>query len=191
MEYLPISQLPIIEEQNAGEEVVPIFAEIRHELELPFVPNFFKMIAAGSLPVLAGTWAVFRQVYLQSSLPMALKALILFAVASDNQCEYCSTIHQATCKTVGIDEDTLTAVAGELENLTPRRIQVIVRFALKCAHNAGTLTPTDYDQVREQGITNEELVEIIALAGLANYLDTLADAMKADIDSAFAQILKD
>jgi uncharacterized peroxidase-related enzyme len=191
MSYLSVSQLPIVEEQNADREVEPIFAQIRNELEIPFVPNFFKMTAAGSLPVLVGTWEVFRQVYLQSSLPMALKALILFAVASDNQCEYCSAIHQATCKNVGIDEDTLMAVAGELENLTPRRIQAIVRFALKCAHDARNLTEADYEQVREQGISNEELIEIIALAALANYLDTLADATKVDIDSAFAHFLKD
>lgn len=191
MEYLSVSRLPIVDEQNADPEVEPIFAQIRHELEIPFVPNFFKMTAANSVPVLAGTWELFRNVYLHSSLPMSLKALTLFAVSSANRCKYCSAVHQATCKVVGIDEDTLTAVTGELEQLSPRRIKVIVQFALKCASDSGNLVEADYNRVREEGITNEELVEIIALAGLANYLDTLADAMKVDIDSAFVQMLKD
>jgi len=40
----------------------------------------------------------------------------------------------------------------------------------------------DYARVREQGVTDEELVEVILVAAAANYVDTLADARKIEVD---------
>jgi alkylhydroperoxidase/carboxymuconolactone decarboxylase family protein YurZ len=39
--------------------------------------------------------------------------------------------------------------------------------------------------VRAEGVSDEEIVEIIALAALGNYLDTLADALRVDVDDVF------
>ena len=121
---------------------------------------------------------------------MSLASMIMFSIASAKNCQYCSAVHQVTCKTLGVDEETLTALAGHLETLAPRRVQEIVKFAIKCAMDPQSLSAADYDAVRDQGIGDDELMEIIALAALANYLDTLADGMKIEVDSVFKEALQ-
>ena len=189
MTYLAISRLAIVEEDEATGDVAQIYDDIRRTLETPSISNFFTA-TAGSPAVLAGTWAVMHQVYLQGVLPASLKALILYAIAMTHQCRYCSAVHQATCRSLGIDEALLETLIQNLDILSPRRVREIIRFSIKCADDAINLTEADYDRVRRQGIGDEELMEIIAVAALGNYLDTLADAMKIEIDAIYQQVLQ-
>ncbi len=45
------------------------------------------------------------------------------------------------------------------------------------------------DAIRAQGVSDEEIIEVISLAALGNYLDTLADALKVPVDSVFRDAL--
>jgi uncharacterized peroxidase-related enzyme len=189
MEQLPISQLPMMAEQEATGEVAEVFDDLKREFQIPFVPNLEKTLAV-SPPALKGTWEALKNVLLQTSLPMPLKAMILFSVASMNKCQYCNSIHKVTCRTIGIDEETLAALDSDLEALAPRRVQEIVKFAQKCAGNPLDLGAADYDAVRQQGVGDEEIVEIITLAALGNFLDTLADSLKLEVDSVIADALR-
>jgi alkylhydroperoxidase family enzyme len=72
----------------------------------------------------------------------------------------------------------LEALVSNLDAVNPKRTQEIIKFAVKCALEPQTLVESDYDRIRDQGVSEEELVEIIGWAALAMYNDTLADAMK-------------
>jgi alkylhydroperoxidase family enzyme len=52
------------------------------------------------------------------------------------------------------------------------------------------LVGDDYEGVREQGVSEEEIVEIISLAALGNFLDTIADSLKLDVDEAISAALQ-
>ncbi len=43
--------------------------------------------------------------------------------------------------------------------------------------------------MRALGVSDEEIVEIISLAALANYLNTIADSMQIDLDEAISAAL--
>ncbi len=189
MQQLPISQLPMMDESEATGEIAEVFGDIKRGFEIPFVPNLDKSLAT-SAPALKGTWEVIRNVFLETTLPMPLKTMILFSVASLNKCQYCNSIHKVTCRTIGIDEETLAALDSDLEALAPRRVQEIVKFAQKCAGDRLNLVEADYDAVRQQGVNDEEIIEIIALAALGNYLDTLADSLKIELDTMIAEALQ-
>jgi uncharacterized peroxidase-related enzyme len=188
MAQLPTSGLPNTPEDAATGEVAQTFDDIKRVMEIPFIPNIYKAMAT-SPRALTGTWDVFRNVFLQTSLPMSLASMILFSIADAKKCQYCSAVHQVTCKTLGVDEETLAAIHNDLEALAPRRVQAIVKFAQKCALDPQSLSAADYDSVREQGISEEELVEIISLAALGNYLDTMSDGMRVEVDSVFQEAL--
>ena len=179
-----MSHLQIMDESAADGEVAEVFDEIKRVMEIPFVPNLLRSqgLAANALK---GIWGALSNVFLKTSLPMSLAAMILYTIAAQRNCVYCSAVHKMTCKTVGIDEDTLAALENDLEALTPKRVQQIVSFAKKCANRPQTITEDDYDQVRAEGVSDEEIVEIISLAALGNYLDTLADAIRVDVDDVF------
>lgn len=184
-----MNPVPGIDENAATGEVSEIYDEIRREMGIPFVPNIDKALA-NSPRVLEGTWRALQKIFLQTSLPTSLAAMILYTVASANKCNYCGSIHKVTCRTTGIDEDTLAALESNLSALAPERTQAIVEFARKCAENPHSVTDADYEKVRAQGIGDEEIIDIIALAALGNYLDTIADALKVDVDEAIAEALR-
>ena len=185
----PLSRLPMMEENEATGEVAEIFDEIKRDLQIPFVPNIERAMAA-SPAALKGTWALLRHVFMETSLPMPLAAMILYSIAVANKCEYCSSMHKVTCRSIGIDEDILAALDSDLEALSPKRVQEIVTFAVKCATDRLNLTDEDYERVRAQGVSDQELTEIIALAALGNYGDTLADSLKIEVDPMIKQALQ-
>jgi alkylhydroperoxidase family enzyme len=65
----------------------------------------------------------------------------------------------------------------------------IIQFALKCALNPQRLVAADYERVRQEGISDDELTQIIFLAALANFNDTLADSFKIEVDSGVLEAL--
>ena len=188
MSVSQISQLPLIEEADADPEVAASFDDIKRVMEIPFIPNIHKT-TANSPVVLAGTWAALRNIFLQTSLPLSLASMILFSIAAAKKCQYCSAVHQVTCKTLGVEEDTLAALDSNLEALAPHRVQTIVKFAQKCALDPQSLEADDYEAIRALGVGDQELMEIIALSALGNFLDTLADGMKIQVDSVFTEAL--
>ena len=88
-----------------------------------------------------------------------------------------------------LPEETLAALQDDLSAVAPERVQAIVSFAQKCALDPQGLTAGDYDVIRQQGVSDEEIIEVISLAALGNYLDTLADALKVPVDSVIRDAL--
>jgi alkylhydroperoxidase family enzyme len=104
--------------------------------------------------------------------------MILYCIATARNCNYCSVTNELYCRTLGVDEETLEMLANDLDNVSPKRLQAIIQFALACAFAPQGLTAADYDRVRQEGINDDELTQIIFLAALANFNDTLADSIK-------------
>ena len=182
--------LPLVQEEEAPEHVSEIYDQIRSEMGIPFVPNIDKSLA-NSPNMLRGTWEVLRNVFLGTSLPKSLASMILFSVSSANKCNYCSPIFKVTCMTVGIEEDTLATLENDLDALAPERAQATIKFAQKCAFDSDSLTADDFDSLRQQGVSDAEITEIITLAALAIYLNTIADSLKVDTDDAIAAALSE
>lgn len=183
-----MSVVPVIEQADATGEVAEIYNEIQREMGIPFVPNLNKAIA-GAPNVLKGTWEALRNIFLQTTLPMPLAMMILFKCANSNNCQYCESIHRVNCISSGIDQKTLEALEKDMGALSPSRVQTIVRFAEKCARDRQNLNDADYELVRAQGISDDEIIEIVGLAALANFLDTIADSLKLEVDDMIAQAL--
>ncbi len=184
MVELPVSIIEMIDESDASPEVAELFAEVKRDMSLPIAPNLIRAQAAAP-NIARGTWEAMKHLYLSNSLPLQLKAMILYAIANANECEYCSAVHGVTCKSVGVDEKTLDMLTNNLSGLEPRRAQAIVNFAVQVARDPHNLTEADYDAVRDQGIEEEELVEIIGLAAIGSYFDIIADAFKIPVDDIF------
>lgn len=189
MSYLPMSGLTMVDEDQAPAEVAEIYDEIKRELQVPLVPNMMKALA-NSPAAVAIHWNILRTFYKYTSLPESLSAMLFFAIAVNNQCEYCSANNELTCRTLGIDEATLTTLVDDLKNISPQRVQAIIEFALIASKNPKNLTLADFERVRQHGVTDEELVEIIIIAAIGNYGDTLADALKIEVEPMVTEALE-
>jgi uncharacterized peroxidase-related enzyme len=188
MQYSTVSDLPLIEEEEATGEVARIYAEVKRDMQLPIVPNWVRALAV-SPAALAAYWDFTRSFYQHTTLPESLTSMILFAIAETANCQYCSAGHELTCRTLGVDEETLRALVEDLGNVSPERVRAIIEFALKVSRDPQGLIPEDYERVREQGVTDEELVEIILIAAIGKFNDTLADALKIEVDPMVAEAL--
>ena len=188
MKELTASVLPMVEEHEATDNVAETYAEIKREMQVPVVPNILKALAV-SPEALSIAWGAYRGLLENWTLPQSLVPMILYTIAETGNCEYCSAKNELTCRSLGIDEETLSALVTDLGSVSPRRVAAIIGFAVKTAHNPQSLAPEDYERVREQGVTDAEIVEIIHVAALGKYFDILADAMKVQVDPIIADAL--
>jgi uncharacterized peroxidase-related enzyme len=188
MAEIAANGLHLVEEDEATGEVAALYEEIKREMMLPEVPNMFKALGASPAALAIG-WSWFGALYRHSTLPQSLLAMIMYAIAQQNECQYCSASHELSCRILGIDEETLDKLINDLPHLTPERIRATIQFALLVARSPKALVREDYDALRTQGVSEEELVEIIHLAAMASSGDKLADALKIDVDPAVAEAL--
>lgn len=188
MANISISGLPMIEEDEATPEIADLYKMLQREMDTPFVPNMEKALAIAP-NVLAMQLDLYRTLNRHATLPQALSTMIMYCISTTKNCTYCSTGHELFCRTLGIDEETLTKLARDLGNVSPRRLQAIMQFAIKCALDPQGLVAQDYDRVRGYGVTDAELVEIIFWAAVANFGDTVADALKIEVDAPVVEAL--
>lgn len=180
--------LPVVEEEEASPEVGRIYAEARREMHQPNVPNIIKSVAVS--PVALKTyWAMASAFYQNTTLPEALVSMVLYAVAHSNNCEYCSAGHEATCRMMGIDEEILFAIAGDLGKLSPERVRVIIEFAVMVSFDPKSVSFEQFEQLRRFGISDAEIVEIVMVAGMGRMGDTIADSLKVEVDASVREAL--
>jgi uncharacterized peroxidase-related enzyme len=177
MKYLPISKLSVMEEAEATGEVAELFDEIRRMHGTPSV-GVADLAAASSPATLISGTRLFHDFMQRATLPPALLFMIHYAISSARKCQWCSGSFKHVCRSVGVDEEMLEALVHDLDAVAPKRTQEIIKFAVRCALDPQGLTEADYDRVRERGLSDEEVVEVIGWAALAMYNDTISDAMK-------------
>jgi uncharacterized peroxidase-related enzyme len=175
-----------ISEAEATGEVAAIFGQVKEAMQIPFVPNMLQMLA-NSPQALKATVGAIAELQLNSTLPRPVVSMLLYSIAAASECRYCGSMHKLSCRTLGIDDATLAALSGNLGTLTPERVQAIVAFAVKAAKSPKDLSGGDFEKLRDMGISDAEIVEIVALAALGGYLDAVADALRIDVDEMIAQ----
>jgi uncharacterized peroxidase-related enzyme len=183
---LGASPIAGISEEDASEEVAAVFGQVKEAMQIPFVPNILQILAHCPQALKATVGAI-AELQLNSTLPRPVVSMVLYSVAAASGCRYCGSMHKLSCRTLGIDDATLAALSGNLGTLTPERVQAIVAFAVKAAKSPKDLEGGDFEKLREMGISDAEIVEIVALAALGGYLDAIADALRIDVDEMIAQ----
>lgn len=183
MTQSPDSQpIPMLEEHEATSQVAELYDAVKRELQMPFVPNMIKTL--GSSPAaLAMHMGMYQAMVSNLTLPFSLVAMISYTVAEYANCEYCGVNNELMCRTLGIDEETLAQVARDLGNVNPERIRVILKFCVKMSQNPQSVTNKDFDRMREMGVSDEEILEIIIIASHAVSADIIADTLKVPVES--------
>lgn len=176
----------LVEEDTATGDVAAIFEHVRTNMQIPTVPNITRALAH-SPQALKATTHLIDELYLASSLPRPVISMMLYAISLVRGCQYCGSFHRLTCRMVGVDEAMLEAVGNDVQSVTPERVQAIVRFGVKAATASGDLTTEDFETLRSLGISDAEIVEIVAIAATGVYLNVIADTLKIEVDPMIRQ----
>jgi len=179
-----MTRFPIIEFEEATDpKVKAVYGEIKSELGFGMVPNLFKSMATRP-DFLEANWKMFRGTVLHGSLPRTLKEMIGVAISQANQSEYALRVHLHGLSALGISEDVLHLLVTDFANCPlPERQKAVISFGLAAATNPDNLRDTDYQRLRDLGLDEGEIFEIIATANLFTGVNQYTDAIDLEIDA--------
>jgi AhpD family alkylhydroperoxidase len=130
----------------------------------------------------------FESVAKLTSLSNELRLLIRLAVATANQCRYCTAHQRHQLAGLGVSETKIAAIwKPETDELSPRE-RAAVRFAQAITIDAGGIPADVYaDFVRE--FTPKERVEVAIVATAMGMLNKLNDGLRVPLESEFEPLI--
>jgi uncharacterized peroxidase-related enzyme len=188
MEQSPLTGLYFVTEDEVEGEMVDLYGEIKRRMQIPAVPHGLTLFGS-SVPAMKYQVTIFKYLMQDMTLPLALQAMIGYVIAEHANCEYCTVTNELRCRTFGVDEDTLARLAADLGNVNPARLRAIIEFCLKAAERPLEIDRADYDGLREHGVSDGEILELIVLSAISVASDIIADAMKTPVDPAMLEAL--
>jgi len=172
----PISRLGVPNEQTLPDDIQTIFADMR--AKPGFVPNVYQAYSLRPQQ-LRGFIALYDAIMTEASgLTKAEREMIAVAVSAQNHCFYCLTSHGAVLRIRTKDEVLADAIAANYRaaNLTSRQ-RAMLDLAVKITVDSAGVGDQDIAAVRDQGFTDEDIMDIIQTAALFNYSNRVASAL--------------
>lgn len=180
----------IIDDAVTTPELNNTFEQIKKELGAPFVPHFFKVW--GDAPTaLQGILPAMKYILGSGELDRRLKEMMMIAISSSRNCEYCKAAHQVFCAMMGgvpnqIKSLLTTHTLPESDNAKDK---AAIDFAVQLANDPNSSSTENFDKLKALGYTQAEILEIIAMSGMAVFYNHLADATQITIDKGFAEVV--
>jgi uncharacterized peroxidase-related enzyme len=169
-------------DQVTDPKVKAVYNEILAELGFGIVPNLFKSMAI-SPDFLEASWKKFRSTILQGEVPRTIKEMIGIAISQANGSRYALEVHLHGLSVLGIGEEVLQTLVCDFANCPlPEREKAVISFGLLAATKPHKLTDADYQYLRELGLEQSEIFELIATANLFTEVNQYTDAIALEID---------
>ena len=171
-----VARVPLVDRAAATGPVRTVFDQIHGAFGA--TPNMFRTVA-NSPAALQSMWAAFGALG-GGVIGAALGEQIAVAVANRNACDYCLAAHTALGRKAGVSGDDLAA-AQSGESADPRTAAVL-RFALKLVNERGQVDATDVQALRDQGWSDEHIVEIVGHVALNLFTNYVNVALAVPVD---------
>ena len=180
----------IIDDASETPEIEATFNKIRTALNAPFTPHFFRVWAT-SPESLNGIWPVMNHILTSGRVSRCLKEMIFVAISSLRNCHYCEAAHHAFCLNIGVSKAQIKNLIEKhtIDELDGKKDKAAIDFAVRLAKDSHASSEKDFQVLKEQGFDEEEIMEIIAMSGMAVFYTHLANATKINIDDGFIKIL--
>jgi alkylhydroperoxidase family enzyme len=89
---------------------------------------------------------------------------------------------------LGVDPETMNELVNNVAILSPAKTRDLLAFAVKCARDPQSIGEEDFATLRGHGLSQEEIVEAIAMSALAVYANIMADATGVEDDVMFSTL---
>jgi uncharacterized peroxidase-related enzyme len=144
------------------------------------VPNIFATMAQS--PATLQAFLAFSGAFGKATLSGKIREQIALTVAGQNECDYCASAHTAIAASLGIDKheaaDNLTGRSADPKtNAILRFVAEVVRDRAKLADNGSSL-----NRLRSAGVTDAEIVEVIATVAINIFTNYFNHVAGTDID---------
>ena len=146
--------------------------------QLGVTPNFIRILA-NSPKALEGFLGLYGAAA-AFSIDKATQERIALAVAEGNACEYCVSAHTAIGRHAGLSNAEM--LLNRQGTSADARASAAVALARALSDNLGDVTGVELDAARGAGLSDAELVEIVAIVALNIFTNILGKATRVDID---------
>ena len=155
-------------------------ADLLHavQAQLGATPNFIRVLA-NSPKALEG----FLGLYGAASgfaVDKATQERIALAVAEGNGCQYCVSAHTAIGRHAGLSNEEMQL--NRTGTSADAKAAGAVAFARTLNDNLGEVTAAEFDAARAAGLSDAEIVEVIAVVALNIFTNVLGKATRVEID---------
>lgn len=149
------------------------------QAQLGVTPNFIRVLA-NSPRALEGFLGMYGA---QGgfALDKATQERIALAVAESNGCQYCVSAHTAIGRGAGLSNDEM-ALNRQGRSSADARAAGAVALGKALNDNLGEITAAEFDAARAAGLSDGEIVEVIAIVALNVFTNVLGKATRVEID---------
>ena len=150
------------------------------------VPNIFGSVAhsPAALKALMGMFGALDE----GSLAGKAHEAIALRVGQTHHCNYCLAAHSGKAKMAGAsEEETLAFRKGTSDDAM---IQAILKLVDAVVAKRGELTDADVKAARDAGITDAQLLEIVAIVVCNTFTNYINHLVQTEVDFPAAPALK-
>ena len=144
------------------------------QAKLGRIPNMLATL--GQSPTALESYLVLSSTLSHGLLDAKTREQIALVVGQQNSCGYCLSAHSAIGKMAGLTEEQIAQAKCGIA--TDPKTAAILTLAKTIVDNRGNVTDAQVDEAKAQGVTDEELAEVVANVALniyTNYFNHLAD----------------
>jgi uncharacterized peroxidase-related enzyme len=171
-----MSHIAAIDPKAATGEAKQLLDAVQSQLGI--TPNFIRVLA-NSPKALNGFLGLYGAAA-GFAIDKATQERIALAVAESNACEYCVSAHTAIGRGAGLsNEEMLLNRRGASGDA---KAAAAVKFARALNDDMGRVSDAELSAARTAGLSDGELVEIIATTVLNIYTNIIGKAARVDID---------
>lgn len=171
-----MARVQVIDPKTATGEVRQLLDVVQAQLGM--APNFIRVLA-NSPKALRGFLGLYGALG-EASIDKATQERIALAIAEGNGCQYCVSAHTAIGRHAGLSsEEMLLNRRGGSHDVKPG---AAVALAQALNSNLGEITSAEFEAARAAGLSDAEIVEVIAVVSLNIFTNILGKATRVDID---------
>lgn len=170
-----ISWFPVPAEDQLPENLQGLFKKVKQKIG--FVPNVFRVYSYR--PERLSTWfSHFKQLHEPTdNLNAAEREMIAVAVSMTNGCLYCLVAHGAALREalgdpIKADRITIDYKRAGLDT----RMEAVLDFAVKLTIAPDECLEEDIVHLKNTGLTQEEVWDVIEIAAMYNFTNRMASA---------------
>lgn len=171
-----MSRIQPVDPGAASDHVRALLDKVRATLGV--TPNMMKTMAVA--PSVLQAYLGFSGGLHGGVLSVQLREKLALLVAESNDCEYCLAAHTAIGRSAGLKPEELLA-AREGHTFDEREASAL-RFAASVLKGAGAVTDEEFLHAKGAGLSDAELVEVVAHVALNVFTNLFNRAMRTDVD---------
>lgn len=118
------------------------------------------------------------------ALPRSTKELIAAYVSKLNACAYCVDAHSAMAIAQGFTKNEVKTILEDIDGtkLIDDKTKKLLRLSETITLHSYKIHEGRIQDLRDEGLSEEELFEAIAVAALFNFMDRMADGLGAPVE---------